>query len=119
MLAAFEQATLALPPARIHVERFGASPAAAAAGGFKVVLARSDLQIAVPPGQTILQAVLDAGIDAPHSCMAGVCGSCETRVIRGMPDHRDFVLQPDQRASNATMMICISGCKSDTLVLDL
>jgi ferredoxin len=54
-----------------------------------------------------------------HSCREGVCASCETRVIAGEPDHRDSLLSAKERASNKVMMICVSGCKSPALALDL
>ena len=73
----------------------------------------------VPEGKTILDALLDAGEDAPYSCMEGVCGSCETKVISGTPDHRDMILTESERKAGKTMMICCSGSKSAELVLDL
>jgi ferredoxin len=48
-----------------------------------------------------------------------VCGSCETRVLEGEPDHRDSVLSAKERAANKVMMVCVSGCKSRSLTLDL
>ena len=53
------------------------------------------------------------------SCMEGVCGTCETEVVEGDVDHRDSVLNDDERASNEFMMICVSRCKSKRLVLDI
>jgi vanillate O-demethylase ferredoxin subunit len=51
--------------------------------------------------------------------MEGVCATCETRVLEGIPDHRDLVLNDAERAAGKTMMICCSGAKTPTLVLDL
>jgi vanillate O-demethylase ferredoxin subunit len=119
MLAAFESATTARPPERVHVEYFTAKEAPATAGGFTVRLARSGFDVLVREGQTILDAVLATGVDAPHSCTEGVCGTCETKVIEGTPEHRDLVLTPHERAANKTMMICCLGSKSARLVLDL
>lgn len=119
MLAAFEAATAALPRERVHVEYFTAKEAPAADGGFKLVLARSGRELDVPSGKTILDTLLDAGLDVPHSCTQGVCGTCETRVLEGIPDHRDIILTDDERASNRTLMICCSGSKTEKLVLDL
>ena len=90
MLEAFEKATAGRPADQVHVEYFQARQAPAIDGGFEVKLARSDRTIAVEPGKTILDAVLDAGVMANHSCAEGVCGTCETRVIEGIPDHRDL-----------------------------
>jgi vanillate O-demethylase ferredoxin subunit len=119
MLDAFAAATSGRDLARIHVEHFSAAEPAAVEGGFEVVLARTGRTISVPPGMTILDTLLAAGLDPPCSCLEGVCGQCETRVIEGVPDHRDRVLSPQERAANNTMMLCCSGSKSARLVLDM
>ena len=118
MLEAFGQATRNRPRDRVHVEYFSAKEAPARAGGFTVTLARSNVRVFVDEGKTILDALLGAGLDPPRSCTEGVCGTCEMRVIEGIPDHRDMVLTDAERASNKTMMICCSGARSETLVLD-
>ena len=119
MLAAFEAATAQLPRERVHVEYFSAKEPPAVEGGFKVVLAKSSREFTVQPGKTILDTLLDAGLDIPYSCMEGVCGTCETRVLEGVPDHRDLILTEEEHAAGKTMMICCSGAKTEKLVLDL
>ena len=119
MLEAFEQATKDLARERVHVEYFTAKEPPAVEGGFKVVLAKSGREFSVPPGKTILDTLLDAGLDIPYSCAQGVCGTCETKVLAGVPDHRDLVLTKGEHAANKVMMICCSGSKSEELVLDL
>jgi vanillate O-demethylase ferredoxin subunit len=119
MLEAFEKVAAGRPAGHVHVEYFQAAQAPSVEGGFEIRLARSKRTIAVEPGKTILNAVLDAGIMANYSCSEGVCGTCETRVIEGIPDHRDLFLRPEEKATNKTIMICCSGSKSGTLVLDL
>ncbi len=119
MLAAFEAATADRPADRVHVEYFKAREAPATEGGFEVRLARSNRTIAVEPGKTILDALLDAGIAANYACTEGVCGTCETRVLEGIPDHRDQFLSEEEQAANKSVMICCSGAKSGMLVLDL
>ena len=118
MLAAFEAATAPLPPARVHVEYFAAREAPALGGGFTVELARSGLRLPVPPGKSILDVMLEAGVDVPYSCCDGICASCETRVLSGIPDHRDQILSAQEQAANKVMMVCCSGSKSEVLVLD-
>jgi ferredoxin len=61
----------------------------------------------------------DAGVSVPSSCREGICGTCETRVVEGVPDHRDALLSDAEKQANRTMMICCSGSKSARLVLDL
>jgi vanillate O-demethylase ferredoxin subunit len=118
MLEAFEAATADRPAECVHVEYFKAKEKPAE-GGFEVKLARSNRTIMVEPGKTILNALLDAGIAVNYACTEGVCGTCETRVIEGIPDHRDLFLGKEEQATNTTMMICCSGSKSSTLVLDI
>ncbi len=118
LLESFEQATQQRPRDHVHVEYFSAREAPATGGGFTVVLAKSNVSIFVKDGESILDALRGAGIDAPFSCAEGVCGTCEMRVLEGMPDHRDMVLTEAERAANKSMMICCSGSKSETLVLD-
>ena len=101
------------------LSRVSAARPKAADGGFTVVLARSGASFRVREGKTIIDTLIDNGIDAAYSCLEGVCGTCETRVLEGVPDHRDLVLSKQERAANRTMMICCSGSKTDKLVLDL
>ncbi|MGE0733622.1 MAG: 2Fe-2S iron-sulfur cluster-binding protein [Alphaproteobacteria bacterium] len=119
MLTAFEKATEALMPEQVHVEYFMRTAPPAVSGGFTVTLAKSHKTVTVKPGQTILDAVLKAGVPAEYSCREGICAVCETKILDGTPDHRDLVLSKSERAANKSMMICCSGCKGDRLVLDL
>jgi ferredoxin-NADP reductase len=121
MLKAFAGACAAagLPSQQVHIEYFTAKEEASVEGGFTVVLQRSGKSFEIPTGNTILDTLLANGISVPYSCTQGVCASCETTVIEGVPDHRDSVLSPAEQASNKTMMICCSGSKSKKLVLDI
>ncbi len=119
MLAAFELACEKIPASHVHLEYFTAKEAPVTSGGFTVVLAKSGKELFVAEGKTILDAVLDAGIDMSYSCMEGVCGSCEVAVLEGTPDHRDLVLTKSEQEASKTMMICCSGSKSQRLVLDI
>ena len=119
LLASFEAATAGRPADRIHVEYFGSRQSPAIGSGFEVELFHSKQVIKVNPGQTILEALRFVGISVAVSCEQGVCGSCETTVIEGVPDHRCEVLSEMDRDAGKTMMICCSGAKSSRLVLDI
>ena len=119
MLRAFEEATAALPPEQVHVEYFSAKEAGALTGGYVVELAHSGRTFEIDAGQSILKTLCAAGFNIPFSCEEGICGACETKVLHGVPEHRDSVLSPAERAGGKTMMICVSGAKSGKLVLDL
>jgi vanillate O-demethylase ferredoxin subunit len=86
---------------------------------FEVRLHRSGRTIAIPASETVLERLLEEGVDVVYSCMAGNCGTCETRVLDGIPDHRDSFLGDEERGSNNVMMICCSRSKTPVLVLDL
>jgi tetrachlorobenzoquinone reductase len=123
LMKAFLAASAARDAATVHVEWF-AAPAASndepvGEGEFQLHLARTQRTLAVLPKQSILDVLLDAGIDVPYSCRDGVCGSCETRVLAGECDHRDLVLMPAEAAANDRIMLCVSRCKGAALTLDL
>jgi tetrachlorobenzoquinone reductase len=104
----------------VHVEYFTAKELPPAKkGGFTVELARTGVEYFIPEGETILNVLLDAGIDIDYSCELGICGACEQRVISGVPEHRDSILSEEEQAENKRVMICCAGCKSERLVLDL
>ena len=109
------------PQAQIHYEFFGAEPAAAAGEGdaFEVMLASSGRVIAVPAGVSVVRALGECGIAIPTSCEQGVCGTCLTKVIGGVPDHRDLYLTPEEQAAGDQFLPCCSRAKSPRLVLDL
>lgn len=119
MLDAFEAAAKALPGRRWTVERFAAAAPSASSGGFTVRLAATGRTLPVAAGQSILDALRGAGLSVRASCEQGICGTCETRVLGGTPDHRDSLLSDEEKRTNEVMMICCSGSLSEELVLDL
>lgn len=122
MLDNFEKTCATLGHANAHIERFTAVEVAAAVDAktsFTVELRRSGQTFEVTPDTTLHKRLLEINADVPWSCEEGICGSCETRVLEGVPDHRDMVLTDAERAASKCMMVCVSGCKSERLVLDL
>lgn len=86
---------------------------------FEVVVASSGRVIPVTKDQTILAALTGHGIDLPFSCEQGVCGTCLTNVLEGIPDHRDMYLTPEEQSANDKMLVCCSRAKSPRLVLEI
>jgi ferredoxin-NADP reductase len=121
LLHAVEEACAHWGESALRLERFKARHDLPDGPGtaFEVVLDRSGISLTVEPGQSILDAVAAAGVAVPSSCQEGTCGTCETDVLEGEPEHRDSVLTPADRARNDCMMICISRARSERLVLDL
>ncbi len=106
--------------AQLHAEFFSADVSPMATDeSFEIQVSSSGLIVTVDKDQTILQALLAAGVQVFSSCEQGVCGTCLTRVIDGVPDHRDMYLTDEEKATNDQFLPCCSRSKSARLVLDI
>ncbi len=121
LLLAVEGHARASAAEALHVERFAPKQVERSdvEVPFEVELTRSGRTVKVPPGCSVLQAVEQAGVPVLSSCQEGTCGTCETGVLDGVPDHRDSILTDAERASAELMMICVSRSSTPRLVLDL
>ncbi len=119
MLVSFQELMSSKPEENVHYEYFSADTDVALDGGFKLQLMRSNKTVEVEKGETILDALLMAGVDIGFACSEGVCGTCEVKVLDGVPDHRDHFLSEADKETNKAIMVCCSGSKSETLVLDI
>ncbi len=123
LLRAVEERMAGWPADSLHLERFAAPEQPvrdpSSEHEVEVVLAESGRTITVGPDTSILQALLDAGIDHDHDCTEGICGTCETKVIEGEVDHRDYVLTQREKDAGDCMMVCVSRACGKRLVLGL
>lgn len=105
----------------LRVERFvnGNIITVASDQTFSVELSESKLILDVHPGESILEVVSAAGVPVPSSCRGGTCGTCETFVLAGRPDHRDAILNSKEREESEVMMICVSRSAGGSLTLEL
>jgi ferredoxin-NADP reductase len=104
---------------RLRFEHFGKTAPRADDGAFEVVLQGSGRSFRIPPDRSILDVLIDAGLDPLHDCKRGDCAVCQVEVAEGVPDHRDFVLSDAEKASNKLMQICVSRSKTPRLVIAL
>lgn len=108
------------PQAQLHVEYFSAAAVDTGGDGpFDVRLASSGQTYTVPAGKTVIKVLEEQGVVVPYSCEEGVCGTCLTRVLEGVPDHRDMYLTEEEQAANDQFTPCCSRAKTPLLVLDL
>jgi ferredoxin-NADP reductase len=125
LLDAVQRAALGAGLSGPHFERFDLKPLAADAAvatvdtAFEVELRKTGVTLSVPAGRSLLDVVLDVVPNYPYSCEEGYCGTCETAVLDGAPDHRDTLLSEDERRAGKTMMICVGRARSERLVLDI
>lgn len=117
------EATVHWPQGSVHCEHFKAPVVEKAIDGdtgavldtFDVEVASTGQKVVVGPGQSIVEALVEAGIEVETSCVSGLCGSCKVRYLAGEPDHQDFILDDEEKEQYLTA--CVS--RSPTLVLDL
>ena len=108
------------PVGAVHIERFVAKEIDDSSNtAFTIRLEQSGLTLLVPPEKSTLQVMEEAGVHVQCSCAVGTCGTCETYVLEGIPEHRDSVLTDEEKADNTSMMVCVSRAKSPLLVLDI
>ncbi|MGW5558095.1 PDR/VanB family oxidoreductase [Micromonospora sp. NPDC003944] len=120
LIAAVQEHCRGWPPGCLHVERFSAAGGTGAPETtIEVALTLSGRTVTVPPGTSILEAVEEAGVQVLSSCREGTCGTCETPVLAGVPEHHDSLLTAQERAAGDTMMICVSRARTPRLVLEL
>ncbi len=123
LMSAVRSAALggAWPEEAVHFESFTAEPLVAREGdeGFEVVVKSTGQVLKVPPGKSILNVLVSAGVMVPSDCQAGTCGTCLTNVLEGEPEHRDSFLSDDEHKGGKCMTVCVSRARSRRLMLDL
>lgn len=123
MLKAFEAACERFHYANIHTELFSINALTTgdtnSLHNYQVVLAKSKEVFEVVVGTSLLDTLLSHGVNINCACREGLCGACKTKVLDGIPDHKDGVLSSREKRANNQMLPCVSGCKGDRLVLDL
>ena len=107
------------PADRVRFEVFAAPPAAAGDHAFELVLASSGRSLTVGAAQSILDVLIEAGLDPIYDCKRGECGVCAVGVVEGEIDHRDYVLSASEKSAGNVLQSCVSRCRGTRLVLDL
>ncbi|WP_109441858.1 PDR/VanB family oxidoreductase [Acinetobacter haemolyticus] len=105
---------------QLHKEHFVAQLADTSNNeAFTIEVKGTDRRIEVLAHQTATQALIEHGFDVPISCEQGICGTCITRVVEGIPDHRDVFMTDEEHALNNQFTPCCSRAKSKKLVIEL
>lgn len=114
-------AAQAWPSEALHSEYFSTGPASHGEPetAFRVRLARSGVTLTVPEGRSIVEVLAEHDVGIETSCSQGICGTCPTGVLEGVPDHRDAFLTPHQKLRCDRILPCVSRSKSETLVIDI
>jgi vanillate O-demethylase ferredoxin subunit len=122
LLGAVKQAWAAAgrPVSRLRYEVFGDNGKFAEAP-FQVAEANHGIAVDVRADQTLLDALITAGIPMIHDCERGECGLCAVRILTldGEIDHRDVFLSEEEKAANERMCSCVSRLTRGRAVIDV
>jgi len=109
------------PKDSVHCEYFTPRSDAISSGSsnrsFQVKLVRSGMTLEVPADKSIVDVLREHNVFIETSCESGVCGTCLTRYVDGVPEHRDSVLDESDR--NEFVLVCCARSKTPVLTLDL
>jgi len=116
-----EMAAQSYPAEAVHLEHFQADPSidSAPRERFTIRLARCGKEMEVTEGESMVDVLTRHGIRLEVMCQQGICGTCLTGVVDGVPDHRDAYLSDAEKAANNKILLCCSRARSPMLVLDL
>ena len=84
---------------------------------FQVKIASTGDIFDIPADRTIIEVLRGSGLTIDTSCEDGYCATCITRYLEGKPEHRDGVLDDEDRAN--FVLICCARSRTPLLVLDL
>ena len=115
-------ATTDWPAGTVHYELFKGNVAELIAVSndkpFEIILKRSGKRLLVPSDKSLLAILKAEGLKIKTMCTTGRCGTCRVTYLAGEVDHRDEVLDDDERQT--TLQVCVSrAMPGATLVLDL
>jgi len=106
------------PENTIHYEVFKPAELDGEDSALEVTLSESGTTYTIPAGETILDVLLEEGVDIDYDCKMGICGLCAVKVVDGEPDHRDYVLTEDEREDEKLFCPCISRAKGGSITLE-
>ncbi|MGO4235836.1 PDR/VanB family oxidoreductase [Pseudarthrobacter sp. YAF2] len=103
----------------VHIEHFAAEETETSSNrAFDVQLDTGE-SFEIPADRSILSVLEENGIEVFKSCGEGVCGSCVSGLLEGVPDHRDHCLSEADKAAGKDIALCVSRALSDKLVIEL
>ena len=123
-----------VPANRVHSERFTTSAsqahkvqadidaskqktASAKSVHMTIVLDGKEHEVALSPDEHVLDAALNAGLDLPFSCKAGVCSTCRCKVTQGeVTMDKNFTLEADEMAQGFALS-CQARAATQKLVI--
>lgn len=98
------------------VETAGASPMTDSK--VLIILDGEETEITVRPNETILDAALDAGLDAPYACTGGSCCTCRAKAIEGSVEMEVNYALTESEVESGYILTCQSHPKTPKMIVD-
>lgn len=83
-----------------------------------IVLDGEETEITVSKDEVILDAALDAGLDAPYACTGGSCCTCRAKVMEGSAEMEVNYALTDQEVEDGYILTCQSHPTTKNMVVD-
>lgn len=116
-----------IPKNKIHIEYFGTPPDAATETADKTLFVPAEVTIIcdgdervvfVEPHQTLLEAALEANLDAPFACRGGSCCTCRAKIIEGKVLMDVNYALSESEVEEGYVLTCQSHCITPTVTFD-
>ncbi len=85
---------------------------------FQVTIQNTGHQFPAEPGDSILQAAMNAGLLLPYGCRDGACGSCKGKLISGEVDFGTYAEKalPAEEKAKGAVLFCQAKALSDVVI---
>lgn len=120
-----------VPKEKVHFELFttdtkseveppetSAEPGAMTDSKVLIILDGEETEITVRPNETILDAALDAGLDAPYACTGGSCCTCRAKAIEGSAEMEVNYALTDSEVAEGYILTCQSHPTTPKMIVD-
>jgi vanillate O-demethylase ferredoxin subunit len=108
------------PVSRLRYEVFGDN-GKFAEKPFQVSVLNCGIDVTVQSDQSLLDALIGAGVEMIYDCQRGECGLCAVRIVEkdGEVDHRDVFFSDEKKSENLHMCACVSRLTGGSAVIDI
>ncbi|MBB4008166.1 PDR/VanB family oxidoreductase [Allorhizobium taibaishanense] len=109
------------PVSRLRYEVFGDNGKFAETS-FEVSVANRGVTVQVRPDQSLLDALIGAGVEMIYDCQRGECGLCAVKILElehAVVDHRDVFFSEEEKHESRNMCSCVSRLTAGRAVIDV
>ncbi len=105
---------------RLRYEVFGDS-GLFAEEAFTVDVLNRNVSVSVRPDQTLLEALMSAGVEMIYDCQRGECGLCAVKVLETSAtiDHRDVFFSSEEKGHGDRLCACVSRLAGGRALIDV